>query len=283
MRNFYPHLPVTLTIAGSDSGGGAGIQADLKTFSALGVFGTSAITAITAQNPDGVYGVQGLEPTIVAGQIRAVTDYFEVGGVKVGMVLNAAIISAVAEVLKDIWDRSETPPPFPLVLDPVMVSSSGEKLLDEDALDALCKQILPMATLVTPNMAEAAILSGQPVEQAEQMEQAARAIFDKYKVPVLVKGGHLKDSEEAVDCLWDGEKLEFFGATFLHHVGSHGTGCTLSSAITVNLQHGYPLPDAVAVSKEYLHRSLGESLPSGKGMVLNHAFAPLPLKVEQTF
>jgi hydroxymethylpyrimidine/phosphomethylpyrimidine kinase len=276
----YTSLPVALTIAGSDSGGGAGIQADLKTFSALAVYGTSAITAITAQNPDGVRDIQGIAPKTVAAQIRAVWDYFEVGAAKTGMLYSAEIIHAVADEL----ERGPSPRPaggaperLPLVVDPVMVATSGARLLQEDAVRALCERILPLAAVITPNMAEAALLAEMEVRLPEHLEPAARALHARFKVPALVKGGHLQGSEEAVDCLFDGTNVEFFADRFLLGVDSHGTGCTLSAAIAVYLLRQLPLGDAVAQAKVYLQTALSNSLPVGKRQAMNHGFQPLPM------
>ena len=275
-----PTLPVALTIAGSDSGGSAGIQADIKTFSALGAFGTSAVTAVTAQNPDGVSAVQGIEPKVVAGQIHKVMEYFSPSGVKIGMLLSAEIIHAVAGVLEELLDQGDSGSGgIPVVVDPVMVATSGVKLLQDDAVEALCTRILPLASLITPNMDEAALLAGREVRIDEHLEPAAREIYKRYGVPVLVKGGHLKDSEEAVDVLYAGKAAEFFATTYLKQVNAHGTGCTLSFAITIYLIRGFPLEDAVSEGKNYTHQALAGSLPANGGLVLNHAHTPLPLEM----
>lgn len=280
MTYVIPRLPVALTIAGSDSGGGAGIQADLKTFSALGVFGTSAITAITAQNPQGVAAVQGVEPQLAAQQIAQVMDYFKVGAVKIGLLYSAEIIHAVAEALEQaIAQRNSGEEKLPVVVDPVMIATSGARLLKEDAVDALGKRIFPLASLITPNMDEAALLSGQQVNTDEHLAPAAEEIYRRYGVPVLVKGGHLKGNDEAIDALYEGKAAEYFAAPYLQQVDSHGAGCTLSSAIAVYLMRGFPLADAISEGKNYLHQALANSLPTGKGDTLNHAFAPLPLEM----
>ncbi|HEX7927671.1 MAG TPA: bifunctional hydroxymethylpyrimidine kinase/phosphomethylpyrimidine kinase, partial [bacterium] len=219
-------LPVMLTIAGSDSGGGAGIQADVKTFAALGTFGTTAITAITAQNPDGVTDIQGIAPRTVAAQIKAVADYFEIGAAKTGMLFSSDIIHAVADALEQISHKAAARRPVKLVVDPVMVATSGARLLKEDAIQALCDRILPLAAVVTPNMSEAALLAGMDVSTREHLEPAARALHRRFKVPILVKGGHLKGSDEAVDCLFDGAAVKFFSDRFLAGINAHGTGCT---------------------------------------------------------
>ena len=270
-------LPVALTIAGSDSGGGAGIQADLKTFSALGVFGTSAITAITAQNPDGVTAIQGIDPDVVAAQVDAVLTYFPVAAVKTGMLFSQDIISAVAEMLRKHKIGTAGNNRVPLVIDPVMVATSGAKLLNDDAVAFLTEKILPLASLVTPNTDEALILSGNKIQAPEDLEPAAKAVFKRYKVPVLIKGGHLEKVDSAQDLLWDGTDTELLKTPFLQNVGTHGTGCTLSSAITVFLMRGHPLVNAVAEGKAFLQQALSHSLPGGSGIHLNHGFAPVPL------
>jgi hydroxymethylpyrimidine/phosphomethylpyrimidine kinase len=271
-------VPIALTVAGSDSGGGAGIQADLKTFAALGVFGTSAITAITAQNPDGVTAVQGIDAPVVAEQIRQVCSYFTVRGAKTGMLFSREIIDAVADVLQELGVTGRGQGPFPLVVDPVMVATSGAKLLHDDAIGALCERILPRATLMTPNMDEAALLAGRPVVSPADQERAGRELFARFRVPVLVKGGHLKDSAEASDFFFDGVTTRTFTAPFLPGLNAHGTGCTLSSAIAAHLTLGVPLLDAVDAGKRFVHQALKASLPAGRGTALNHAFAPRPME-----
>lgn len=273
-------LPIALTIAGSDSGGGAGIQADLKTFTALGVYGTSAITAVTAQNPAGVSDIQGIAPGVVAAQIRQVLDYFPVCAVKIGMLMSAEIARAVADTLEEKLPPSPSGQGrIPVVVDPVMVATSGARLLEDEAVEALCSRILPLASLITPNMDEAALLTGREVIKDEHLEPAARAIHDRFGVPVLVKGGHLQDSDEAIDVFFNGTGPEFFAATYLKQVDAHGTGCTLSSAIAVYLIRGFPLEDAISEGKNYLQQALAGSLPAGKNLVMNHAVSPLPLEM----
>ncbi len=278
----YGALPVAVTIAGSDSGGGAGIQADLKTFAALGVYGTSAITAITAQNPSGVTAIQPIEPDVVAAQVRAVGEYFQVGAAKTGMLFSAEVIEAVAGAMEALKTPSGLPTPLerpPLVVDPVMVATSGAKLLGDDAIGALTEKMLPLATLVTPNMDEAAILSGMEVRTAGQIEPAARAIYDRYGVPVLLKGGHLTDEEQVLDLLFDGRVATPFRDLFLRGVDTHGSGCTLSASIAVHLMRGLPLADAVAEGRRFLRNGLGQALPVGSSMAINHQFAPVPIEM----
>ncbi|HEX9844279.1 MAG TPA: bifunctional hydroxymethylpyrimidine kinase/phosphomethylpyrimidine kinase [bacterium] len=278
----YKSLPVLLTIAGSDSGGGAGIQADLKTFAALGGFGTSAITAITAQNPAGVTAIQAIEPGVVAAQIEAVGTYFSVGAAKTGMLFSAEIIEAAADAYAKLLTAPESPGGQrrpPLVVDPVMVATSGAKLLGDDAIGALERRMLPLATVITPNMDEAALLSGREVREEAHLEPAARAIFDKFGVAVLLKGGHLRDVEEVVDCFFDGEEAFEYRAPFMRGINTHGTGCTLSAAIAVYLMRGLPPLDAVSEAREYLRAALANGVPVGRDVVLNHAHAPIPLEM----
>jgi len=276
----YGHLhapPVMLTIAGSDSGGGAGIQADLKTFAALGTYGTSAITAITAQNPREVTDIHPVPAQTVAAQIRAVLGYYPVDGVKTGMLFSAEIIEAVADALQA--HNAEAEKPLPLVVDPVMVSTSGAKLLNDDAIGALCERMFPLASVITPNLAEAALLAERTVESEDDLEPTAKALYDRYKVPVVLKGGHLKVDDEAVDVFWDGTNLEFFATQFLVAVNTHGTGCTYASATAVYLARGMAPADAAAMAKEYVHQTLSNALPIGPEQALNHAFSPLKMEM----
>jgi hydroxymethylpyrimidine/phosphomethylpyrimidine kinase len=251
-----------LTIAGSDSGGGAGIQADLKTFSAFGVFGMSAITAVTAQNSVGVTGVFNLPPEFVARQIDAVLGDFGADAVKLGMLSTAEIASAVAARLRA--HRVER-----VVLDPVMIAKSGDALLQPDARAALVRDVLPVAWVVTPNLHEAAALAGVPVESESDMEVAARRIHALGPRHVLVKGGHLKDS--ATDILWDGRTLTRFPGERLDSTNTHGTGCTFSAAIAAGLARGRDLQAAVREAKAYVTAAIREGFAAGRGVgVLRH-------------
>ncbi|MBI4246874.1 MAG: bifunctional hydroxymethylpyrimidine kinase/phosphomethylpyrimidine kinase [Candidatus Rokubacteria bacterium] len=250
-------FPKALTIAGSDSGGGAGIQADLKTFTAFRVFGMSVLTAITAQNSLGVQGVFNLPPPFVARQIDSVLSDFGADAVKLGMLSTAPIIAAVAE-------RLRAHRPAPIVLDPVMIAKSGDPLLQPDARAALVREMLPLADVVTPNLHEAAVLAGIPVETEGEMEEAARRILALGPRCVLVKGGHLKDS--ATDVLWDGRTLVRFPAPRLDSPATHGTGCTFSSAIAANLALGRPLEPAVRAAKAYVTAAIREGVQAGRGV-----------------
>jgi hydroxymethylpyrimidine/phosphomethylpyrimidine kinase len=251
------HIPRAVTIAGSDSGGGAGIQADLKTFSAFRVFGMSVITAVTAQNSVGVQGVENLPPEFVARQLRSVMDDFGADAGKCGMLSTAPIIEAVAGAL------AERPVPK-LVVDPVMVAKSGDALLQPDARAALIERILPLALVVTPNLPEAEALTGMPVTTRAEMEEAARRIHAMGPRNVLVKGGHLKD--EAVDLLWTGRSLTAFSAPRIDSANTHGTGCTFSAAIAAGLARGRPLAEAVREGKAYVTRAIQEGFQAGHGV-----------------
>jgi hydroxymethylpyrimidine/phosphomethylpyrimidine kinase len=251
--------PLVLSIAGSDSGGGAGIQADLKTFSALGVFGMTAITAVTVQNTQGVSGYEALSPATVADQIRAVVTDIGVDAAKTGMLASAAIVEAVAEAV------AETRVPN-LVVDPVFASKHGHALLDADAVGALRERILPLATLVTPNLAEAAALAGFDVGSRDLMEDAAETILAMGPRAVLVKGGHLEGAARAEDLFFDGERMVWIGAERIETPNMHGTGCTLSSAIAAHLARGTELLDAVRAGKSFVTEAIRHALALGWGI-----------------
>jgi len=250
-------IPKALTIAGSDSGGGAGIQADLKTFSAFRVFGMSVITAITAQNSFGVQGVENLPPGIVAQQLRSVLGDFGADAAKCGMLSTAPIIDAVAEVLRE--HRIDK-----LVVDPVMVAKSGATLLQPDACRALIERILPLALVVTPNLPEAGVLANMPVDARPDMEEAARRIHALGPRYVLVKGGHLKG--EALDLLWNGREFTTFVAPRVDSTNTHGTGCTLSAAIAAGLSRSQALGDAIREAKAYVTEAIREGFALGGGV-----------------
>lgn len=252
-----------LTIAGSDSGGGAGIQADLKTFSALGVFGTSALTAITAQNTLGVTAVFEIPPDIVAAQIDAVVTDIGADAVKTGMIANSEIIRVVAAKIREHGLTT-------LVVDPVMVATSGDRLLREDAVTALRTELLPLATVVTPNLPEAAVLTGQSVESVDDMHEAARAIVGLGVRSVLVKGGHR--SGDATDVFYDGTNFVELPARHIDTTNTHGTGCTLASAIAALLAQGQPLDEAVSRAKVYVTAAIERAYPIGKGHGPVHHF-----------
>ena len=244
-------MPAALTIAGSDSGGGAGIQADLKTFQALGVFGTSAITAITCQNPAGISAVQPVSPRIVAEQIARVITALPVRAAKTGMLYDAKIIRAVAGSVR-----------CRLVVDPVMVATSGARLLQPDAIRVLQTVLFPVATVVTPNLVEAEVLLGCQIRTVPELRMAARALADRFGVAFLVKGGHL--TGDAVDVLCAGNRLHEFGAPHITGVKTHGTGCVFSAALTAHLALGCGLIEAVGRAKNFVTRAIRNSVKIGR-------------------
>ena len=258
-------IPKALTIAGSDSGGGAGIQADLKTFSAFRVFGMSVITAVTAQNSLGVQGVENLPPAFVALQLRSVLEDFGADAAKCGMLSTAPIIDAVAATLAER-------PVEKLVVDPVMVAKSGDPLLEPDARKALADRILPLALVVTPNLSEAEALAGIPVTERSDMEEAARRIHALGPRYVLVKGGHLKG--DAVDLLWNGRAFTEFSAPRVDSPNTHGTGCTFSAAIAAGLARGQALGDSIRSAKAYVTRAIREGFKAGHGVGQLRHFLP---------
>ncbi|MDI3482025.1 MAG: hydroxymethylpyrimidine/phosphomethylpyrimidine kinase [Tepidanaerobacteraceae bacterium] len=250
-------MKLALTIAGSDSGGGAGIQADLKTFSAHGVFGMSVITSITAQNTVGVLGIEDVSPNMVALQMKAVFEDLYPDAVKIGMVSSEAIIAAVAEGL-------ECYKPAHVVLDPVMISKSGSPLLKPEAVEALKKKLIPLSMVVTPNLMEARELSGVEIKDKKDMREAARKIFALGAGAVIVKGGHL--TGDAADILYDGKDFYELASERIHTENTHGTGCTFSSAIAANLALGYNLVDSAKKAKEYITGAIRHALDIGKGV-----------------
>jgi hydroxymethylpyrimidine/phosphomethylpyrimidine kinase len=264
--NLTVHTPIAMTVAGSDSGGGAGIQADLKTFAALGVYGCSAITSLTAQNTQGVQGVLPISSAFVQAQITSVLSDIPVGAIKTGMLATAEIISAVADSLaaNDI----------PLVLDPVMVATSGDRLLAEDAIKTLITRLIPRARILTPNLLEAAALLSAPVAcSMTEMEQQARHLLAMGAQAVLVKGGH-GFGEESTDLLLTDTSMELFSAKRIATRNTHGTGCTLASAIAAGLAKQLSLRDAVAEAKIFLHNALlhSDELTIGHGSGPVHHF-----------
>jgi hydroxymethylpyrimidine/phosphomethylpyrimidine kinase len=260
--------PVALTIAGSDSGGGAGIQADLKTFHAFGVFGTSAITAVTAQNTRGVVGFETLSPGLVRDQVRAVCDDLEPAACKSGMLGNASVVRAVAEVLDEVAIPA-------YVLDPVMVAQSGDPLLEDEAVEVIRSELLPRADLVTPNLDEAALLAGRPVEAEDDFAPAARALLDAGAGAALIKGGHM-EGDEVVDVLFDGDGRREWRGERIRTRNTHGTGCTLSSAVAAGLAAGGEMADAVDAAIAFARKAIAAAPDLGGGAgPLNH-WAPVP-------
>jgi hydroxymethylpyrimidine/phosphomethylpyrimidine kinase len=264
------YIAKALTIAGSDSGGGAGIQADLKTFAALGVYGSSVITAITAQNTQQVTGIHALPPPIVAKQIEAVLTDIGSDVVKTGMLANAEIIQAVADTLRPYGS-------IPLVVDPVMVAKSGDSLLTKDAVKTLRERLIPLAKIVTPNIPEAEVLVGKHLQSEADFIWAARAIFDMGVKIVVLKGGHLLEQArtvpaQVVDLFYDGKKTRWVEGPFIDTPHTHGTGCTFASAIAASLAKGLEPYLAVLKAREYLTDALKYAFPVGQGKSPVHHF-----------
>ena len=247
---------VALTVAGSDSGGGAGIQADLKTFHALGVFGTSAITCVTAQNPDRVSAVQAIGTRIVAEQIDRVFEAFPIGAAKTGMLYDSENVKSVAATFARLRFKN-------LIVDPVMVSSSGATLHKKNAISMLKSRLFPQAALVTPNLAEAEALWHRQIRSLAELRVAARALSEHFGVAFLVKGGHLPGSKRAVDVLFDGKRIHEFSAPFVLKIKTHGTGCTFSAAITAHLALGCELVEAVGRAKVFVTKAIRDSICVG--------------------
>ncbi len=257
-------MKTALTIAGSDSSGGAGIQADIKTMTANGVYAMSAVTALTAQNTTGVYGILESTPEFLASQLDCIfTDIFP-DAVKTGMVSSTGLIEVIADKLKQYKAKN-------IVVDPVMVATSGSRLISQEAVDALKELLLPLATVLTPNIPEAEVLSGLTISGPADMEKAAQAIGEAYGCAVLCKGGH--DLNDANDLLWRDGTCKWFHGRRIHNPNTHGTGCTLSSAIASNLAKGYDLDTAVERAKAYLSGALAAMLDLGAGQgPMDHLF-----------
>ena len=257
-------MKTALTIAGSDSSGGAGIQADIKTMTANGVYAMSAVTALTAQNTTGVYGILESTPEFLASQLDCIfTDIFP-DAIKTGMVSSTGLIEVIADKLKQYKAKN-------IVVDPVMVATSGSRLISQEAVDALKELLLPLATVLTPNIPEAEVLSGLTISGPADMEKAAQAIGEAYGCAVLCKGGH--DLNDANDLLWRDGTCKWFHGRRIHNPNTHGTGCTLSSAIASNLAKGCDLDTAVERAKAYLSGALAAMLDLGTGQgPMDHLF-----------
>lgn len=273
-RTYY----ISLSIAGSDSCGGAGIQADLKTFSALGVYGMSAVTAITAQNTLGVYDIMAVSPSVVRKQIEAVFDDMRPDSLKIGMLFNSDIIEEVSCSLSSYKANN-------IVLDPVMISTSGSQLLENNAIEAMVRKLFPIADLVTPNKYEAEYISGKKIVSTDDVLYCGRRILDLGAKAVLIKGGHF-DDDIMTDYLFFSKNQvpEKFSMQRVATINSHGTGCTLSSAIAAYLAQGYSMTSAVSQAKKYLNMALsyGADIYSGKGHgPVNHFFEPQKLKIKE--
>jgi hydroxymethylpyrimidine/phosphomethylpyrimidine kinase len=260
-------IPVALTIAGSDCSAGAGIQADLKTFAALGVYGLTAVTCVVAEIPGKVSGIEALRPRIVRDQIEVLLRNFQVGAIKTGLLCSGDIVSAVAEALQGSRGR------VPLVIDPVMIATTGDRLLEPEAIDAYKNQLFPLATLLTPNLDEASVLLGSQIRGRQQMERAATMLAEQFGCAVLLKGGHLQ-GDEAIDFLVQGGRSKEFSALFVRGVATHGTGCTYSAAITASLASGLSLDQAIRRAKKFVTKSIARHFrwkrPVGNIDALNH-------------
>ncbi len=258
-------MKTALTIAGSDSSGGAGIQADIKTMTANGVFAMSAVTALTAQNTTGVAAIMEASPEFLAQQLDCIFTDIVPDAVKIGMVSSSALIAVIAEKLTQYQAKH-------IVLDPVMVATSGAKLISDDAIAALTEKLIPLAEVITPNIPEAEVLTGMKIRNVSDIEQAAKQISESYGCAVLLKGGH--SVNDANDYLYNKDGGSVFEGRRIDNPNTHGTGCTLSSAIASNLAKGFPLPEAIARAKTYISGALGAMLNLGKGSgPMNHAFA----------
>lgn len=257
-------MKTACTIAGSDSSGGAGIQADIKTMTMNGVFATSAITALTAQNTLGVTDILNATPSFLKKELDAIFTDIYPDAIKIGMVSSQDLIHVIADALKEYQAKN-------IVVDPVMVATSGARLIDEEAIFSLQKELLPLATVCTPNIPEAELLAEMKIENEKDMEEAAKKIFDVYQCCVLCKGGH--QINDANDVLYDGETLYWFKGKRINNPNTHGTGCTLSSAIAANLAKGFDLETSVKRAKDYISQALADMLDLGKGSgPMNHAF-----------
>jgi len=257
-------MKVALTIAGSDSCGGAGIQADIKSISANGVYAMSVVTAITAQNTQGVFGVQDIDEEMIRKQIDVLFDDVKIDAIKIGMVSKPATIKAISQTLKK-YDYKN------IILDPVMISKSGFSLLQPDACSALISELIPLALVVTPNLLEAEVITGMSVKNLVEMEASAKKIHSMGARYVLIKGGHLED-DESTDVLYDGEKITKYSSKRVNNNNSHGTGCTLSSAIAANIAKGLSVEEAVEISKQYITKAIKNGIELGKGVGPTHHF-----------
>ncbi len=265
-------VPVALTIAGSDSSAGAGIQADLKTFSSLGVYGLTAITCVVAETPGKVSRIERISPEIVHEQIAVLARNFPIAAAKTGLLCSGEIVEAVARAIVDVLRKVDNS--IPLVVDPVTVATSGDMLLAAEAMEIYERELFPIATLLTPNLDEAGKLIGEPIRDLDAMRKAGRQLQQKYAVSILLKGGHLV-RDDAIDLLFAGDKISEFSAPFVRGVATHGTGCTYSAAITAALASGLSLEAAVLRAKKFVTASIAQRLrwksKSGENIdVLNH-------------
>ena len=256
-------IPIALTIAGSDSSAGAGIQADLKTFSAFNVYGLSAVTCVVAEIPGKVSRIEPVSSEMVREQIEVVAESFPIAAIKTGLLCSAAIISVVAKSIGDLRRK------IPLVVDPVIAATSGDRLLDPDAIDAYQKELFPIASLITPNLDEASQLLGETISDRASMERAGQELARKFKTAILLKGGHLP-GDNAVDLLLADSKITEFSARFVRNVATHGTGCTYSAAIAAGLAKALSLGDAIDGAKKFVTRAIQNHLRWGDVHALKH-------------
>ena len=252
-------VPVALTIAGSDSSGGAGAQADLKTFGSLGVYGLTAITCVVAETPGKVQRIQAVEAKIVAEQIELLLDHFPVAAIKTGLLCSGEIVARVAAILRDRKTRGNR---MPLVVDPVMVATSGDLLLQKEAIQVYENKLFPLAALVTPNLDEAATLLGEPIADLSALRTAGQRLLERYGVAMLLKGGHLA-GDEAIDLLCTQNGIVEFSAPFVRGVHTHGTGCTYSAAIAAGLASGLALEESVRRGKRFVTAAIAQTFPLG--------------------
>jgi hydroxymethylpyrimidine/phosphomethylpyrimidine kinase len=260
-------VPVALSIAGSDSSAGAGIQADLKTFSALGVYGLTAVTCIVAEIPGKVSRIEPASARIVREQIEVLAKSFPIAAIKTGLLCSREIISAVAKAIRDIGKRSRR---IPLVIDPVFVATSGDRLLEQSAIETYRKELFPLASLITPNLDEAEQLLGTRIKDRPSMHRAGKNLEKKFGTAILLKGGHLR-GDYAVDLLFADRKVTEFSAPFVRGVATHGTGCTYSAAITAGLAKGLSLDEAIAQAKKFVTESIRNHFQWGNLHALHHS------------
>ena len=265
-------VPVALTVAGSDCSAGAGIQADLKTFTALGVYGLTAVTCIVAEVPRNVSRIEPVTARMVREQIEVLLKNFRVGAIKTGLLCSAEIVCAVAQTIQD--GEKKTVRSIPFVVDPVMIATSGDNLLEPEAVEAYKNKLFPLATLITPNLDEAALLLETTIIDRKQMENAAKALAKKYRASILLKGGHLQ-GDKAIDLLFHNGELTEFSAPFVRGVETHGTGCTYSAAIAASLAFGFSLEQAIKRAKKFVTESIALHLRWKRGSTeidaLNHS------------
>ncbi|PYJ08751.1 MAG: bifunctional hydroxymethylpyrimidine kinase/phosphomethylpyrimidine kinase [Verrucomicrobia bacterium] len=261
-----PEVPVGLTIAGSDSSAGAGIQADLKTFSALGVYGLTAITGVVAETPGHVSEIEPVSVKMVSAQIEVLLKSFPVAAIKTGLLFSGEIVSAVAKALRSRTRETAAP----LVIDPVMVATSGASLLQGDAVGAYEQELFPLAALITPNLDEAARLLGEPIGDLPTMRAAGKKLAERYRVPVLLKGGHLS-GQEAIDLLFVEGNVVEFSAPFSRGIATHGTGCTYSAAITAGLANRLSLEESVRRAKKFVTAAIAQHFSWQSGAKTLHA------------